>query len=753
MPVERVAILRDVEGGAIVLQDVQIDGVADGCLFEVTVAQRYLNAESLAIEAVYTFPLPVRAVLLSFELQIGERLRRGIVQPKQDASERYESAVEAGDGAALLERGRAGLYTVSVGNLLPGEVALVRFRYAQLVDFDQGRVRLSIPTAVAPRYGDAGRALAAHQVPDVQLAASYPLALTLRLRGALARARAHCPTHRLAVCAEEDGLRLESGPGCVLDRDLIVLVEGLAQPSQGVVACDGEGYVALASVVVPPPTHASRAPRALKVLVDCSGSMAGDSIAQARVALGTVLATLSAPDRVSVTRFGSRLQHLTRGLEVASPAVLARLNGEVRAIQADLGGTEMAAAIDATLQIAVSGDEAADVLLITDGQIWEIDTLIARLARARHRLFVAAVGTSPVEELAERVATVTAGACEFVTPMEDIGAAVARLLAKRAVTPMHLAAVAWPAVPLWTVGLQAPVFPGATVHLLAGFATLPVGAVEVTVQAGDASRQLQCPLPAVTAVQDSLARLAAERRLAGLGVDAATRLATQYQLVTEHTSCVVVLERAEDERAAGMPALRVVPQMLAAGWGGTGMNDALSSCYAAPAIAPRGVSEICAAALRPSSPLLDGDELLDRPSLMARGSLPRRPQPSVAGTSIDVVLLERDLNGERPPTTFAALAVLGVSGEVLERLRVLVGPRWSEQQVVAGWLATFALQCTATLPGSLVRRLVAAAPKDLVEQIGILLGGDGSRVPPDLSCAPAVGLVGRVKGLLGRLIR
>jgi hypothetical protein len=42
--------------------------LGEGCLFERTVEQRHANVEDETIEAAYTFPLPLKAVLLSFEL-------------------------------------------------------------------------------------------------------------------------------------------------------------------------------------------------------------------------------------------------------------------------------------------------------------------------------------------------------------------------------------------------------------------------------------------------------------------------------------------------------------------------------------------------------------------------------------------------------------------------------------------------------------------------------------------------------------
>jgi Ca-activated chloride channel homolog len=49
----------------------------------------------------------------------------------------------------------------------------------------------------------------------------------------------------------------------------------------------------------------------------------------------------------------------------------------------------------------------------------------------------------------------------------------------------------------------------------------------------------------------------------------AAQLALQYQLVSPYTNYLVVAVRAEGEKAQDLPVLRKMPQMLAAGWGGS----------------------------------------------------------------------------------------------------------------------------------------------------------------------------------------
>lgn len=683
MSAEPVAALRSLRGSPIPLRNVALDARAEGLLFELAVEQTYVNVEAESIEAIYTFPLPLKAVLLSFELEIGERRLAGTVVAKREASEQYETAIDAGHSAALLEQAREGLYTVNLGNLQPNESAKIRYRYAQLLDYEQGRVRLAVPTTVAPRYGRADLALAVHQAPDVDLLAHYPCTFDLELRGELARARVHSPSHALASATSDGVLRLSGAKAFSLDRDLVVLIEGLAAPVQSVLARDRDGYVCVASLTFPKQEHV-RAPKAMKLVVDCSGSMGGDSIAQAREALKGVLAGLKSHDHVSLTRFGSTVDHVTERLEPATATTLARLAGRVATIDADLGGTEMKSALESVLKIPVRG-LAPDVLLITDGEIWEVDAVVERVAKAKHRLFVVAVGAAPNEELARRIADVTGGACEFVTPNEDMRAAVGRLLARMGTPPSTVAEVRWPGTPTWMLGVGATVFAGDTVHVIAGFAERPSGQVQVI--ASGAARPIECAIPEAAAAEDALARVAAMRRLKQSSRAEAATLAEQYQLVSEYTSCVVVLERAEGEKAEGMPALRTVPHELAAGYGGVG-RVMMSRCAApvsmdamvAPRLAmesmPRGRKELS----RPADLVFS----LREPSSTGDAEKSLEGRPIAAFIEL---LAERVRRGDPLPTTLDELRALGVPEHVLDALASLADEGYAEDEVVTAWLA------------------------------------------------------------------
>ncbi len=711
MSAEPIARMTSLDGEAIPLTGVHLSGAIEASLLELAVEQHYVNRDSVAIEAVYTFPLPMNAVLMSFELEIGERRLAGVVSRKREASETYENAVESGDTAALLEHTRDGLYTVSLGNLQAGERATVRFRFAQLLDFDGGRVRAAIPTALAPRYGNASAAVAAHQVPVTDLTAHYPLTMNLVVRGDLARAPISSPTHTLTQVSGAETVELSLGPKATLDRDLVILIDRAQAPSQALIARDGDSYVALATVTAPPAATGDAKPRNLKLLVDCSGSMAGDSIGQAGEALRAVVASLTSNDKVSLTRFGNHVEPITRGLETVTLAVKAKLALRIATMRADLGGTEISAAIESVIAIPVPKDAAADVLLITDGEVWELDALLAGLAEAGHRLFVIAVGTAPVEELGRKVASATGGACEFVTPGEDMRGAVARQLGRMGTPPATVTGVDWSETPEWSVGVGQFVFPGDTVHVFAAFRERPRDALRVTIGGAASVATVTCTWPDSVAAGDTLARVATARRLPGLETEAAAELAEKYSLVTAQTSCVVVLVRPDGEKTQGLPALRAVPQMMAAGWGGAGSV----MLRAAPRL-PVDIMESAQECFSMSIPRGPGK----RPGRI----VPPRPSPALPNYDGEPSLAERlaefVASTGNLPSTLVDLHRMGVPSWILKSLQHLIDQGHREEDIVVAWLAESMSKWRA---GAVDPRLLARVARAAIRPLRTLVAG------------------------------
>lgn len=569
-----------VAGECVILEDVRVEARLNDLLAEVTVTQRYRNPESTNIEAIYTFPLPFGAVLLGLEAEIGEKKLTGTVVDKSESEHRYEDAIAEGNAAMLLEEAGEGLYTASLGNLLPGETATIRFYYGLLLCWNGDRVRFAIPTTIAPRYGDPGAAgFAPHQAPQYALDAERSFALRVAVKGLLKNARFDSPSHLLAITPGAKETVIEFAGSPAMDRDFILEARA-PQPQRAgaLLARDAEGWVALASFCPEILESSERARRSVTIVIDCSGSMAGDSIAQAKTALERILDGLETGDLFEIIAFGSDQRALFGRLAPVSEVTLGKARGFVRALEADLGGTEIGAALEAAYGMRGTSRNPCDLLLITDGEVWNSSTVIARARRSGHRVFTVGVGNAVAEALVRGLAEATGGACELVSPREDMAGRIHRHFQRLYAPRAQSAVVAWPQLPSCRIPdpIEA-VYGGDTIHLFAWLADKPEGRVglDLTLSDGQSLRletdivwfeedSVDTPAAASTSA-GALARLAAARRLQVIEDEALGReIALHYQLLSRWTNCLVAHARAEGEKAEELPRVHRIPQILVA---------------------------------------------------------------------------------------------------------------------------------------------------------------------------------------------
>ena len=604
-------IRGDESGAGLALQGVQVRARLEGLLLRTTLRQRYRNTSGRLIETVYTFPLAHGASLLGLSVMLGERRLRGAVIEKQQASQRYEQAIDDGDLPVLVERSARGLYTANLGNLQEDESAEIELEYAQLLRFEQGSLRLSIPTVVAPRYGNAQTqgGLAPHESTQADWQVRYPFALTLDLAGPAAKAHLSSPSHRIKVQPLPDGeppsdlVRVTLEEGAWLDRDFVLRLDGLEGRSFCVTAPDGNEAHPQAQAVLasfcPRLPEQEASPLSLKILVDCSASMAGDSITQARRALHAIGQWLDPADQLAYFRFGNACVPVIPTLEPCTPLLVTRLAQAIDRTEADLGSTELHAAL-----LEVFGPQpqacsaSADVLLITDGEIWDIEPTLRAARDSGHRLFVVGVSSSPAESLLRELAEHSGGACELVTPNEDIAGAITRMVRRLRAGRDIALRLDWGQKVLWQSPLPKQVFDGETLQVWARLQQPLQMTPALHWSMADATGREQAD-SLLADTSGTTARLAGAHQLATLSdSEARLALALRHQLVTRQTSLFLLHPRAEGEKADGLPALQQIRQMMAAGHGGFGSGTGAVLGILGGAMA------LAAFSRRPSSPVV-----------------------------------------------------------------------------------------------------------------------------------------------------
>ncbi len=581
MKTEQYTELKGIGKQQPLFEGVQVQAELRETLSVTTITQSYHNPGTKNIEAVYTFPLPLDAVFLDMTVTLGDTTLKGIVLPKKEAEEQYEEAIVEGDAPVMLQNPQPGLYTMNVGNLLPGEKATIIIRYGLFMLWQGQSLRYHLPTTIAPRFGSAeGGGMAGHQTPETSLMAENLFSFQLKVSGALSRMAIASPSHGITVSRndqkEQSTVTLTKAADA-MDRDLIITIaRDEQQAASAALVRDGDQFLLWAHFQPCFGLADDTSPRSIKIVVDCSGSMAGDSITQAREALLRVLDELRPQDWFNIVAFGNNATPLFNAQVKATAESLAFARGFLKKLDADMGGTEIGPALELAVRLKCPERIRHDVLLITDGEIWEWERVVKKAQLSGHRFFTVGVGSAVSEAFVRSLADKTCGACELVSPNEAMVERIHRQFRRLATPCSSGLSLHWPSEPLRQFPEQlSSVFDGDTRNCFAWFAAPPAGEAQLKFVLPDGSQRL-LSAKAAEADGDELQDDAIPRMAAALVLretdDKTTgqALAVKYRLVSQWTNYLAVVLRDDEGKADSLPELHKVQQMLAAGWGGMG---------------------------------------------------------------------------------------------------------------------------------------------------------------------------------------
>ena len=423
--------------GVLPLQSMALQGQLAGLLYHLKLTQRFYNPYGQPLEAVYIFPLPGRAAVSSFVMQTQQRRVVGRLEERGEARRQYQQAISQGKQAALAEEERSEVFTMTVGNIPPGEFVEIELELDGPLAWSDGQAMFRFPLVVAPRYIPgtpyAGESVGSgvqadtNAVPDASrisppvLLPGYPNPVQLSVDltvdpGGLQFGLPQVSMPDLLCWRESYGYRFELRPTADrLDRDLIVRMplpspqaQSSFQVSQG---ADGH-YFALN--LVPDDVHqmGPQTPRQVVALLDRSGSMSGWKMVCARRAVGRLIDSLTERDAFQVLNFDDRVEYLDpskTSLRYASDRerylALEQL-GKVK----DRGGTEILRAIQAGAQM-LRGQQQPYLILITDGQVGNESEVLRWIQQNAQgiRIFTVGIDSAVNVSLLERIAQVSGG--------------------------------------------------------------------------------------------------------------------------------------------------------------------------------------------------------------------------------------------------------------------------------------------------------------------------------------------------------
>jgi Ca-activated chloride channel family protein len=400
-----------------------------GYIASVSVTQQYHNPFSSKIEALYVFPLPHNAAVNEFLMTIGDRKIRGVIRERAEAQRIYAQAKSQGYVASLLTQERPNIFTQAVANIEPGRQIDIHINYYHTLAYDDGAYEWHFPMVVGPRFNPPpGLLTSVSKSPapvknptylNPSQRSGHDISLAVHLDAGVKIEQLDVPTHRTQSRKEGNTADVTLATDDAIPNKDFVLRYRVAgdRLKSGLLATRDDRGSYFTLMLYPPASlnNLPRKPLELVYVLDCSGSMEGQPIAQAKAAIRTALTKMGPDDTFQIIKFSNDAQSMSDTPLAASRENIARgLQYLDRPYGG--GGTMMLEGITKSLDFPHDESRLRFVCFLTDGFIGNEAEILGQI---RHRLgssriFSFGVGSSVNRYLLDHMAKMGHGAVAYL---------------------------------------------------------------------------------------------------------------------------------------------------------------------------------------------------------------------------------------------------------------------------------------------------------------------------------------------------
>jgi Ca-activated chloride channel family protein len=424
------------------LKHTDVNASVSGYISTVNVTQKFENPYDGKIEAVYVFPLPENAAVSDFLMTIGDRTIRGIIREREQAEQIYAAARAQGYVASLMTQERPNIFTQKVANIEPGKAIDINIRYYSTLTYSDGGYEFFFPMVVGPRFnpggttdgvgavakgaqGTSGQATEVTYLrPDQR--SGHDISVNVDIDAGVSIEKISCRDHAVEVQRPSPTtarVRLSQSDN-IPNRDFVLRYDVAGDYVKSAMLTHEDSRGGFFTMMLVPPKDLAKVQRGAVEMVfvlDCSGSMSGRPIEQAKAAIERGLMRLEPGDSFQIIDFAETATALGAGPLEATPGNVRRGLDFLRPLDAN-GGTYMINGLRASLGFPHDAERLRFVAFCTDGYIGnEAEILGEEHANLGHsRVFSFGVGSCN-RYLLESMARMGSGVAAYLGTQDDAG--------------------------------------------------------------------------------------------------------------------------------------------------------------------------------------------------------------------------------------------------------------------------------------------------------------------------------------------
>ncbi|GAM27020.1 hypothetical protein SAMD00019534_101950 [Acytostelium subglobosum LB1] len=405
-------------GNKFQLTSLQIDAVVNDASVTTVYTQKYRNGFTEPVEAKYEMPLAPNAAVSNFVVTYNDKVLVAQIKEKAQAQNEYSDAIASGNQAFMVEKNSSGSFTTLIGNLPPTDEVTVSLTVVSEIGTHLDRLHFCL-----------------HRFMFIQT--PFDLVLKLDVQLSVPIESITFKDHSTGVDTTVDGhngkLTYTTSEGVPKNIIVDIKPQPVAQPSYFLEKGPTDDTYALGLNFYPrlhvTPDEVDQAAEYI-FLVDCSGSMSGSVIEQAKLALEILMRSLTERSKFNIWLFGSDFVSLFPESKLYNDETLDQASKYIVGIDANLGGTELLPPMKAILGNPYDPQYPRQVFILTDGEVSQRDELVDFVGKEANttRIFTFGIGGGVDRELIVGMSRACKGYYEFIQDESDMEERVMTLM-------------------------------------------------------------------------------------------------------------------------------------------------------------------------------------------------------------------------------------------------------------------------------------------------------------------------------------
>ncbi|CAG9327726.1 unnamed protein product [Blepharisma stoltei] len=424
-------------GNKLELTKFHIECNTEWVLNEITLHQTYYNNSQEISEGSYIYPVVSDSIVSKLIIKCGESVIEALVYEKEEAIEKYNDAIAAGNKAYLgkLTEESSDMMEFHLGNLLPQSEVKVEITYVTQSEFmsETNNYRVYIPHVLIPRYSPSGSSITQEMSVSTL---NWTGTVSIRTPNILTSITSNVSNFDISV--QNDYWKTLNFSILNHYDDLCIYYQYRASDDPFIVfQQDPRNQKYAFHLSFTPQKNDTDSPvwepkGEFIILLDRSGSMEGGSIKLAREAVYLFIKSLPEDSYFNVVSFGSSFNKLFQQSVRYEQDKIEFACNTVKTFDADMGGTEILEPIKSILSEPNRSEYLRYVFILTDGEVGNAAEIINYIKNQKtpSQISTIGIGAGVSTYLINEVAKVGHGSVHHILNSSEIKSGVISSLKK-----------------------------------------------------------------------------------------------------------------------------------------------------------------------------------------------------------------------------------------------------------------------------------------------------------------------------------